>query len=183
MTDFSKIPLEKIAEETVKLTDALCLEIETGKATLQAIAEEMRQLVSAMAREAEFRTPSERFGTVCEALARLETVHCCFAGTLNEYFQLEQQFLLAKRLLCQWESVGEGDARLPLCAERIEQAEQTYLQKREAFDGLARNLLPRFLERIYQVTDGENEGRGLCLSAICMLCNEFCNILRRTLRG
>lgn len=178
MIDCSKMPSEKIAEETVKLTDALCLEIETGKAALQAIAEEMRQIVGAMAREAEFQTKAERFGTVCAALERLETVHCRFAGKLNEYFQLEQQILLARRLLCEWESVCEEDTRLTLFAQRIEQTEQAYLQSRETFDGLARKLLPRFLEQIYQVADGENEGAGLRLSALCMLCNEFCNALR-----
>ena len=178
MTDWSKISPNKIAEETVKLTDALCTEIEAGKTALRAIAEEMRQIVNAMAREAEACPQADRFGSVCASLERFETVHCRFAEKLNEYFQLEARFLLVKRLLCQWESFCAEDAHLHALTQRTEQVEQTYLQKREAFDELARIVLPRFLEQIYQVTDGENGGAGFRLSALCLLCNEFCNALR-----
>lgn len=182
MDDLDQMPLNKLADKTVKLIDAICSETETQKATLRVIAAEMCQTVSAMAKDAEARPQSERLEAVFSALERLETVHCRFSGVMNDYFQLEQQFLLAKRLLCQWESVGEEDAHLPELVHRIEQAEQTYLSGREVFDGLVRTVLPHFLEQFDQLTDGEQNGTSLRLSSLCMLCNEFCNLLDRFLR-
>ncbi len=152
---------------------------------INQVLSEIVDLVKAFSKQVENTASDHRFAVTCQALERLERAKRALDEVMWSYLAMEESLICIRGRLLALEGEAAESKHCGDLRNRIrEAAAQTdgsildYRQRREYFERIARQLLPRFLEELYRLSDAERGGRGFRLSSVLILCGSFCNEIK-----